>query len=122
MARLKLKAWGEEHEIILSIEHYADNNNLAIQMWHIEDGVLLPWSILTVNTDKRCKPNCAFIDTNNNGDHMIEWLEKYNLGMQTGNFNVSGYCIYPEFEFDMDEVMKYTLASEMTIIYNGEEI
>lgn len=108
MARLKLDAWGETHQITFSIEKYAHNDNLAIQMWRWdEDGFQEPWSILTVNLTKKCKPNCAFIDVNNNGDNIIEWLESNNLGVFTGNFEISGFCIYPEFEFNMDELNKY---------------
>lgn len=113
MARLKLNAWGGEHEITFTVEHYQINNNLAIQMWCWDTSEIYPepWSMLTVNLTKKCKPNCAFIDINNNGEHILMWLEKNKLGMQTGNFEVSGYCIYPEFEFNMDELNKYVEVS-----------
>lgn len=108
MARLELNAWGATHQITFSIEKYKNNDNLAIQMWRWdEDGFQEPWSILTVNLTKKCNPNCAFIDVNNNGDNIIEWLEANNLGVFTGNFEISGFCIYPEFEFNMDELNKY---------------
>lgn len=119
MARLKLHAWGQDREIAFSIDKYANNDNTAIQMWAwvegcYENGVKLdgyyePWSTLTVNLPKRkCKPNCAFIDVNNNGD-IIGWLEKNNLGFETGVFEISGFCIYPMFEFNMDELKKYMM-------------
>ena len=114
MARLVLRAWGDTHEIAFSISKYATNGNTAIQMWKWvkdgdeQEGYYEPWSSLTVNLTKECKPNCAFIDTNNNGDNIVEWLEANDLGFQTGNYEISGYCIYPEFEFDMDKLMKYT--------------
>lgn len=108
MARLKLNAWGETHQITFTTDSYSNNSNLAVQMWRWdEDGFQEPWSVLTVNLTKKCRPNCAFIDVNNNGDNIIEWLESNNLGMFTGNFEISGYCIYPEFEFNMDELNKY---------------
>ena len=111
MSKLTLKAWGNDHQISLSVHRYQNNGNLAIQMlgWEDWDGeeFAQPYGMLTVNLTKKCKPNCAFIDTNNNGDYIIDWLEENGLGMQTGNFEISGFCIYPEFEFDMDVVAKY---------------
>lgn len=114
MAELILTTmWGNTQEINFSIEKYASNGNLAIQIWSRDEyGDLEPWSMLTVNLTKKCKPNCAFIDTNNNGEHIVEWLEKNNLGMPTGNFEVSGFCIYPEFEFNMREIKKHVLFME----------
>lgn len=108
MATLKLNAWGQEHRIALSVDRYANNGNLAVQMWCLDDEEFPePWSMLTVNLTKKCKKNCAFIDINNNGDNIVDWLVKNNLGCETGNFEISGFCIYPEFEFDMDELRKY---------------
>ena len=107
MARLNLRAWGADHPVTFKTSNYANNNNLYIGIVCWDEGFPEPWSDLTVNLTKKCKPNCAFIDTNNNGDAIIDWLEENNLGMQTGNFEVSGFCIYPEFEFNMEEIGKY---------------
>ena len=108
MARLKLNAWGAEHEITFELHKYAENDNLAIEMmcWD-EEEFPEPWSMLTVNLSVKCKPNCAYIDTNNNGYTIIEWLIENKLGNITGVLGFSGFCTYPEFEFDMDELKKY---------------
>ena len=105
--KLKLTAWGNEHEITLKENHYADNNNLAIAMYCWEDGCPEPWSVLTVNLGIKCRPNCAFIDTNNNGEDIVDWLEINRLAKPTGRLAPSGYCLYPEYEFNMREVQKY---------------
>ena len=97
-----VKSWGMETEVTLEIAHYAENKNLAIQMW-CEDG---PYAILTVNLSQKCKPNCAFVDTNN-CPWAENFIEKYKLGMPTGNMKMSGFCIYPEYEFDLAEIAKY---------------
>ena len=107
MAKLILNAWGNDHEISFRLNNYANSGNLAVEMVCWDDGYPEPWSILTVNLTKKCKPNCAFIDINNNGEYITTWLESNNLGMETGNFEISGYCIYPEFEFNMEELNKY---------------
>jgi hypothetical protein len=111
MARLKLTAWGKEHEITLDISHYANNDNLYIGLVCWEDigngEYPEPWSDLTVNLDIRCRPNCAFIDINDNGKEIIDWLMANKLGTPTGRVAHSGFCAYPEFEFNMNEVNKY---------------
>lgn len=110
MARLNLNAWGSDHKITFEIHKYAENDNLAIQMLCWDEEWAEPWSMLTVNLSKKCKPNCAFIDINNNGDAIIDWLISNNLGKPTDRLGFSGFCVYPEFEFDMDEVQKYVEA------------
>lgn len=107
MNKLNLNAWGNNHQITLETNTYAENGNLYVGLICWDDGFPLPWSNLTVNLGAKCKPNCSFIDTNNNGDGIISWLEANKLGKLTGRTKASGYCIYPEFEFDMDEVNKY---------------
>lgn len=107
MARLKLNAWGSTHEITLAIHKYAENDNLAIEMLCWDEKFPEPWSMLTVNLSRKCKPNCAYIDTNNNGDEIINWIIDNNLGTDVGVYEVSGFCIYPMVEFNMDEVKKY---------------
>lgn len=109
MARLKLTAWGSEHEITLRINTYLENGNLAIEMFCWDEGFPEPWSVLTVNLidEEKCLPNCAYIDTNNNGENIVDWLEANKLGIRTGNLGVSGWCVYPEFKFNMEEVQKY---------------
>lgn len=119
---LKLEAWGKEHQIALSVEHYAENGNLAIQMWSFDEGYPEPWSILTVNLSRKCKPNCAFIDTNNNGNEIIDWLEANHLGFDTGVIQISGYYAYSMFEFNMEEVEKHLLVKVKEVIYDGKVI
>lgn len=113
MARLKLKSMYScnEYQISLNTANYANNNNLYVGMdcWEdIGNGEYPePYGDLTVNLGIKCKPNCAFIDINNNGDSIINWLIANKLGMPTGRVAPSGFCVYPEFEFNMEEVQKY---------------
>ena len=105
---LILNKYGKNRPMTLALANYADNGNLYIGLVTDENGYPEPWSDLTVNTNNLlCKPNCAFIDTNNNGNEIIAWLKANNLGKETGRMAASGWCIYPEFEFDMNEVEKY---------------
>ena len=89
-------------DVTIETTNCVNNGNLAIQLW-CEDG---PFATLTVNLSKKCKSNCTFIDTNN-CPWAEEFISRYALGVPTGNMQVSGWCIYPEYEFDMDTLSKY---------------
>lgn len=107
MSTLTLNAWGRNHTITLHTNHYAENGNLYVGLICWDEGWPEPWSDLTVNLSTPCRENCAFIDTNNNGWEIIAWLIENKLGKLTGRERASGWCSYPEFEFDMDEINKY---------------
>ena len=46
---------------------------------------------------------CQFIDTNNNGEAVLDWLVLYELGVPTGRYAASGHCMYPEVDFYRSE-------------------
>lgn len=104
---LTLNKYGADHPISFELATYADNGNLFVGLITHEEGYPEPWSDLTVNLSVECKPNCAFIDTNNNGVEIVSWLTENKLGKLTGRIKMSGWCVYSEFEFNMDELMKH---------------
>jgi hypothetical protein len=108
---INLHKYGTNHPMTFELANYADNATLYVGLITNEEGYPEPWQNLTVNLDesRRCKPNCAFIDTNNNGKEIIRWLEENNLGETTGRIAASGWCFYPEFEFNVDELMKHVV-------------
>jgi hypothetical protein len=111
MKTLNLKAWGKDHPITFTLSEYVDNGNLYVGMLTLEEGWPEPWSDLTVNLGVKCAKDCAFIDTNNNnGRTIIDWLIEHNLGDFTERVCKSGFCLYPEFRFNMDELMKYVTS------------
>lgn len=69
---------------------------------------LEPYSRLTVNLGNKLPPDTAYIDSNNNGEEIMNWLIEKRLGKPTGNWGHSGFCSYPEFKFDIDRL--YELA------------
>lgn len=105
---LILYKYGKAHPITFNIGKYSSNGNLHVGMITFEDGYPEPWSNLTVNLGVPCKANCAFIDVNNNGLAIMEWLTDNHLGRILPREIASGFCIYPEFEFDMERLMEYT--------------
>ena len=107
MKTINWNAWGTNHPITFRLSRYADNGNLYVGMITHEDGYPEPWSDLTVNLDVKCAANCAFIDTNNNSDRIVEWLITNKLATLTGRMESSGFCVYPEMKFNMEELKKY---------------
>lgn len=89
----------------MSASKYADNGNLALQLW-CEDG---PFATLTVNLRETRKypGNFAFIDTNN-----CPWAEalirRLKLGVHTGKYAHSGFCSYPLYELDIARLSEIT--------------
>lgn len=80
---LKLEKYGRVIQITLQIRSY-QNGNLAIQLLDWDAGYPELWNTLTVNLSRRCEKDCAFIDTNNNGDNILPWLIRHGLGVPTG--------------------------------------
>jgi len=107
MSKLNLNAWGSNHKVTFETSRYCQNGNLCVKLLCWDDGYPEPWSNLTVNLGIALPSNMAFIDTNNNGEAIIDWLEKHNIGQLTGRVQTSGWCSYPEFKFNMDKIKQY---------------
>ena len=111
MKTLKLNSmYGGEYEIALHKGVYLHGGNLYINLLCKTEYGWEPYSNLTVNLPENLPENQAFIDTNNNGFGITEWIKKHKLGKFTGKFGYSGFCSYPLFEFDMNEVNKYLIG------------
>ena len=105
--KLNMIKYGTTHPMTFEISRYADNGNLYVGLITHEEGFPMPWQNLTVNLDMKCEDNCAFIDVNNNGREIVEWLIANQLGNLTGWMRHSGFCMYPEFKFDMQKLKQY---------------
>ena len=107
MATITYESYGEKYELSFRIDRYSNNDNLAIlAMCKDEDGFVEPYGNLTVNIEKLNKDNWGCVDTNNWRD-AIDLIEQNKLGTPTGMVLQSGYCTYPVYEFDMNELKKY---------------
>jgi hypothetical protein len=95
--------YGHSHPIELRVAKYS-NGNLAIRLVTHEAGYAEPWSNLTVNLLDNMDSDCAFVDTNNNGEGILSWIEQNCLGATTGRMQSSGYCEYPEYQFDLQKI------------------
>lgn len=94
------RAYNEEYKVTLKANTYKNNKRLAAQMID-EDGV--PVARITVNIAanlSKNKPNINFVDTNNL-PNIEQFLTENKIAKPTGNYAASGYCVYPEYEFDL---------------------
>lgn len=104
---------GDEVEVYLVASTYCYSNTIYLGIICAEEGV--PYADLTVNLNNYSsylKKNEGFIDTNNTS-HALEFIDKYKLGKYTDISMPSGYCSYPLYEFDMNEIAKYCDISEI---------
>ena len=89
----------------MNIRSYS-NNNTALELV-CEDGI--PLAVITVNLGDLLKRNMAYIDTNN-----CPWAENFlvdnDFGLPTGEYKVSGFCIYPLYQLDLERISKYNLT------------
>ena len=86
-------------------EKYFINKRLAVKLEDVDDGS--PFAVVTVNLNyplsDNSSPELAFVDTNNL-PMISDWLVSTGLAVPTGHIGYSGYCLYPEFKFDLEKV------------------
>lgn len=101
---LEYEAFGKKYPIQVKVSSYLNNGNLAIQMYDWMEGYPELWATLTVNLWEMCEKDCSYVDTNNHGKKILDWIKKNNLGRVTGRECCSGYCRYPEVHFNEERL------------------
>ena len=108
--------YGNEYMLIPELRLYKaydmltgeNRPTIAIQLNFINESMERePYATLTVNFgDYIGVHNAAYIDTNNLGSKIIDWLEKIGAGYNTGFTRKSGFCQYPVFIFEDEFLQK----------------
>ena len=87
------------------LNHYVADNTLCVELVNLTDGPIARLTVCLIDGD--CQPNEAYIDTNN-----CPWAEQFikdnKLGEPRGELAKSGFCTYPLYRFNMDELVKHT--------------
>ena len=92
-------------DVYLCTSNYCADNSIYVCIMNDEDGQL---AVLTkCLDDKHLNGNENYIDINN-CPWAPQFLMDYGLAEPTGEYRFSGYCEYPVFRFNVDEVKKYT--------------
>lgn len=96
---------GDANLVFPHLNSYLDNNNLYLGLVteDLEWGGLTPYCDVTVNIDPLPYLHSC-IDTNNNPQQVIEFLEKNGFGEDTGMHMFSGFCMYPVFRFNEEKL------------------
>jgi hypothetical protein len=99
----ELEMYGETYKVYLAKGNYSNNGSIAVEIIAVDsEGFEEPFASLTRNIP--CEYGLAndamqFIDTNNLGDDIANWLVKNNIAKFTGLGWPSGYRMYPLYEF-----------------------
>lgn len=102
---MQYKSYGTQYTLEFKKCTYQNNGSLAIQVMCREEGddFLEPFCRLTVNLAvPPVRKNCAYIDTNNVPQDLIQMLLDEGVMTFTGVDQMSGWCIYPEAEFNAE--------------------
>lgn len=104
MKTYKLEYYGKIYELAPIIGEYSYGKRLSIKLVDVNDNNC-PFAMLTVNlpNEKITNKNCAFVNFNK-FQHCLKFIEVNKLGKPTNKIGFSGYCIYPEYEFDLDKL------------------
>lgn len=97
--------YGGTYRVIPKLNTYAENNNLYIGLDYFDTdcNAWLPYSDITVNVGRLPFLESA-IDTNNNGNEVVDFLVRNGFGELTGDSIPSGFCVFPVFKFNEDKL------------------
>lgn len=97
----------EEIEVNLIVDRYINSNALYLGLVD-KNGEL--YTDLTVNlpfySRDFVRNNESYLDTNNS-KYVEDFINKYKLGEFTGIYSSSGFCEYPLYEFNIEQIKKY---------------
>lgn len=97
----ELELYGKKYEVEVGRTTYANNSSLAILLETV-DGE--PFATLTVNLcDGVANNEYAYVDINN-CSWAKEFIEKNKLGTPTGRIGYSGFCQYPLYKFNIEQI------------------
>lgn len=98
--------YGVYDDVLLQVTRYQADNSLCIQAYNCIDGPIARLTVCLADSILIPDDDCAFVDTNN-----CPWAEDFirqnHLGVDMGLMMPSGYCVYPLYRFDMDQLARY---------------
>lgn len=96
---------GQTEKVIPKLNMYAENNNLYVGLDYLDSDcdTWLPYTDVTVNVGKLPFLESA-IDTNNNGQEIVSFLEDNGFGKLTDKTITSGFYEFPVFKFDENKL------------------
>ena len=97
--------YGGKYIVSPWIDMYGNNDNLFVGLYCQDKGgeYWEPFCDVTVNTVSLAYLEGA-IDTNNNGEKIVDFLETNGFGQRTPYVVKSGFCTFPIFKFDEERL------------------
>lgn len=90
------------------IQSYSYGGSLAIQLIDVETCEF--FDVITVNLEDGIltgdKDTHAYVYAHDYRDYIPKFIEDNKLGSRTGMIGFSGFCQYPEYEFDLSKLNK----------------
>ena len=108
--RLKLKAStpiDQEFNVWLEVGKYFTTDNMSLRLYTDDDGYSECLATITCNFSDKEEPDVAYIDAIS-FPWIIRFINDNCLGYPTGKVQFSGYGIYPQYKFNLNEIKKYT--------------
>lgn len=101
--KFKLLRWNEKW-VFPFVTYYQSGLGspvcIVLFSWNQEEDIFEQETTVTVNLPHYERgAGCQFVDTNNNGSSMTDWLVNNGFGFQTHRYAESGFCSFPEFYF-----------------------
>jgi len=99
----KLKDTPEVFNLYVRVQikyHHYNNGNLCCMLWDIDNNE--PYFVVTKNIHDISNRKKAYIDLNNGGTLLSNFLKGNNIAHFTGSTITQGYCYYPLYEFNLD--------------------
>ncbi len=93
------------YQVLPKLNLYRENSNLyvGLDFFDLDFGGFEPFTDLTVNVGALPYLHSA-IDTNNNGQQAVDFLEAHGFGKKTDFSIPSGFCLFPVFKFNEDKL------------------
>lgn len=122
MRTLKLTRGNKTYTVSVIPTYYRDNLSLAIELSCKIGNDWEPYGSLTTNLGDNPGLNNAYVDTNNMGTDILDWIKKNNLGEPTGRMKKSGFCQYPEVHFNEEILKKFDTPEYRYYLESQEEM
>lgn len=89
----------------LEVNNYMVDGSFCIDIYNYEEGNIA--RITTCLNNPFLSENQGYVDTNN-CPWAVDLIERLHLGTPSGITSRSGYCEYPLYDFNIDELNKHT--------------
>ena len=86
---------------------YKIDNSLCLDIYNDEGGSICRLTVRVNTTPK----NHAYLDINN-CPFAMDLVEDLEIGVPTGKWFGSGFCMYPLYKFNMNKVLEYVGINE----------